>query len=89
MDPTHRDTFEHLQGLADDEGFDASCPNAANFVNMGGVLDGSERIELSHVGGEFNAGSLEQDIEDDTDDEGVEAKKKCVPYSFSFCKNSY
>ncbi|KAJ6600447.1 hypothetical protein DFH09DRAFT_901486 [Mycena vulgaris] len=75
MEAGHREAFEQLQGLAEDDDFNAGhMPSAPNFVNMDGVLDGSERIEISHAGGEFS--SLEQDIEEDTDDENVEAKAK-------------
>lgn len=74
MDGEHRAAFDHLQDLADDDDFDASHPG--NFVNMEGVLDGSERIEIRHAGGEFGPHSLEQDIEEDTDDEDAGAKKK-------------
>lgn len=80
MEADHREAFNHLQDLAEDDDFDAGhIPDAPNTVSMDGVLDGSERIQLSHAGGEF--GSLEQDIEEDTDDEGVQAKAKCVMFS--------
>ncbi|KAJ7462181.1 hypothetical protein B0H11DRAFT_1735562 [Mycena galericulata] len=75
MEPGHREAFTQLQDLAEDDNFDAGhAPGAPNFVSMEGVLEGSEHIELSHAGGEFNP--LEQDIEEDTDDEGVGAKAK-------------
>jgi hypothetical protein len=64
MDPEHREGMERLQSLAANEDFHAGdMSEAPNMVNMGGVLDGSERIELSEFG------SLEQDLEEDSGDE--------------------
>ncbi|KAJ7429411.1 hypothetical protein B0H11DRAFT_2409247 [Mycena galericulata] len=75
MEPSDREAFDQLQALAEDDDFDPDHPpGAPNVVSMEGVLDGSERIELSHAGGEFSG--LEQGIEEDTEDEGDEAKKK-------------
>ncbi|KAJ6600993.1 hypothetical protein DFH09DRAFT_1243004 [Mycena vulgaris] len=75
MEPDHHKGFDHLQGLAEDDDFDAGhLPDAANTVSMDGVLDGSERLKLSHAGGEF--GSLEADIEEDTKDEGIGARTR-------------
>ncbi|KAJ7432685.1 hypothetical protein FB451DRAFT_1196858 [Mycena latifolia] len=66
MEEEHRETLEHLQGLAEDDDFDPNnIPAAPTLVNMDRVLDGSERIELSHVGGEF--GAWEDDIEEAED----------------------
>jgi hypothetical protein len=67
--------LEHLQALADDNDFHASdAPQFPNVVMMSDVLAGSERIELSHAGGEFS--SLEQGIEDDwVDVEGSDGTK--------------
>ncbi|KAJ7697754.1 hypothetical protein B0H14DRAFT_3529204 [Mycena olivaceomarginata] len=61
MDADSLEGLEHLQGLAEDEEFDRGNSSTPNIVNMDGVLDGSERIELSHAGGEF--GTLEEDLE--------------------------
>lgn len=70
-------SFEHLRGLADDDDFDPDdINNTLNMVNMEGVLDGSERIDLSHAGGEF--GTWEDELEDGTDDEGAERKTRYV-----------
>ncbi|KAJ6524705.1 hypothetical protein DFH09DRAFT_937089 [Mycena vulgaris] len=75
MDAEHREGFDRLQTLAADNDFQAGAvPEAPNMVNMGDVLDGTTRIEISHAGGEF--ASLEQDVEEDEGDEGVEAKPK-------------
>ncbi|KAJ7484572.1 hypothetical protein FB451DRAFT_1436491 [Mycena latifolia] len=66
MEAEHRETLEHLQGLAEDDDFDVNnIPAGPTLVNMDGVLDGSERIELSHAGGEF--GAWEDDIEEAAD----------------------
>ncbi|KAJ7309165.1 hypothetical protein DFH08DRAFT_823593 [Mycena albidolilacea] len=77
MDADGLQGLEHLQGLADDDDFDPSNLNTANFVTMEGVLNGSEQIELSHAGGEL--GSLEEDLEADTDDESAGAKTRQAP----------
>lgn len=74
MDVDSLEGLQHLQGLVEDEDFDPNNSNTPNMVNMGGVLNGSERIELSHAGGEL--GSLEEDLEEDTDDESSEAKTR-------------
>ncbi|KAJ7512593.1 hypothetical protein B0H11DRAFT_1699088 [Mycena galericulata] len=73
MEAGQREEFEQLQALAEDDDFDPGhMPNAPNFVNMDGVLDGSERIEISHAGGEFS--SLEEDIVEGTGDNAAKAK---------------
>ena len=73
MDPEHRENLDRLQGLAADDDFDPGhLPEAPNTVRMDDVLDGSERINLSHAGGEFN--TLEEDIEEDTDGEEEKAQ---------------
>ncbi|KAJ7821992.1 hypothetical protein B0H14DRAFT_3471049 [Mycena olivaceomarginata] len=77
MDADGLQGLEHLQGLADDDDFDPTNLNTPNFVNMEGVLNGSEQIELSHAGGEL--GSLEEDLEEDTDDESAGAKTRQAP----------
>ncbi|KAJ7742389.1 hypothetical protein B0H14DRAFT_2637652 [Mycena olivaceomarginata] len=77
MDADGLQGLKHLQGLADDDDFDPSNLNTANFVTMEGVLNGSEQIELSHAGGEL--GSLEEDLEVDTDDESAGAKTRQAP----------
>ncbi|KAJ7840296.1 hypothetical protein B0H14DRAFT_2587525 [Mycena olivaceomarginata] len=59
----------NLQGLAEDDDFDAG----GSHVNMEGVLEGSERIDISHAGGEM--GSWEDNIEEGSDEEGPELKK--------------
>jgi hypothetical protein len=58
----------------EDDDFDPNESNTPNVVDMAGVLNGSERIELSHAGGEL--GSLEEDLEDETDDESAGAKAR-------------
>jgi hypothetical protein len=79
MEDGHRENLEHLQALADDDDFHAGdAPRFPNIVTMSGVLAGSERIELSHAGGEFS--SLEQGIEDDWVD--VEESEGTKPRSF-------
>jgi hypothetical protein len=74
MDVEGLEGFEHLQGLAEDDDFDPDNSNTPNIVDMAGVLNGSERIELSHAGGEL--GTWEEDVEDDTDDESAGAKAR-------------
>ncbi|KAJ7814401.1 hypothetical protein B0H14DRAFT_3477070 [Mycena olivaceomarginata] len=69
--------LDHLQSLAEDENFHAGdLPPDVNMINMEDVLDGSERIELSHGGGEFL--SLEQDLEANSGDDDDEKKKRKV-----------
>jgi hypothetical protein len=80
MDADGLEGLEHLQGLAEDDDFDPNNSNTLNIVNMEGVLNGSERIEISHVGGEL--GTLEEDLEEDTEDEGAEAKARRASYLF-------
>lgn len=72
MDAEHRDNFDRLQDLAADDNFNPGNHPASNTISMDGVLDGSERIELSHAGGEF--GSLEQDIEEDAEEDEEKAR---------------
>jgi hypothetical protein len=80
MDPEHREGMERLQSLAADEDFHAGdMSEAPSMVNMGGILDGSERIELSHAGGEF--GSLEQDLEEDSGDDNPPAKARYAGFA--------
>ncbi|KAJ7326440.1 hypothetical protein DFH08DRAFT_916887 [Mycena albidolilacea] len=74
MDVEGLEGFEHLQGLAEDDDFDLNESNTPNVVDMAGVLNGSERIELSHARGKL--GSLEEDLEDETDDESAGAKAR-------------
>ncbi|KAJ7814778.1 hypothetical protein B0H14DRAFT_3476791 [Mycena olivaceomarginata] len=64
MEDGQRENLEHLQSLAEDDDFNpGELPDFPNVVNMADVLGGSERIELSHAGGEL--GSLEDGIEED------------------------
>ncbi|KAJ7816682.1 hypothetical protein B0H14DRAFT_3475139 [Mycena olivaceomarginata] len=56
-----------FKGWRKDNDFDPNNSNTLNIVNMEGVLNGSERIEISHTGGEL--GTLEEDLEEDTEDE--------------------
>jgi hypothetical protein len=65
-----RDAVLNLQGLAQDDDFDAG----ANHIDMEGVLDGSERVDISHAGGEM--GSWEDEIEEGSDEEGPEVRKR-------------
>jgi hypothetical protein len=81
MDADGLQGLEHLQGLADDDDFDPTNLNTPNFVNMESMLNGSEQIELSYAGGEL--GSLEEDLEEDTDDESAGAKTRQAPYLFN------
>jgi hypothetical protein len=75
MDTEHREGFDRLQSLAADENFHAGdVPDGPNIVSMADILDGSARIDISHAGGEFAA--LEQDIEDDSGDEGAQMQAK-------------
>ncbi|KAJ7343266.1 hypothetical protein DFH08DRAFT_1009750 [Mycena albidolilacea] len=68
MEDDNRADFEHLQSLAEDDDFHAGdMPNFPEVVNVGDILMGTERAELSHAGGEF--ASLEEDIEGDWVDE--------------------
>ncbi|KAF8187338.1 hypothetical protein K438DRAFT_1764945 [Mycena galopus ATCC 62051] len=80
MEGEDREGLQRLQSLADDDNFHAGDlpPQEVNMVNMEDVLDGSERINLSHGGGEFS--SLEQDIEAGSgdDDEGKKARDRNV-----------
>jgi hypothetical protein len=70
METGQRDAVTSLQGLAEDPNFDAG----ATHFDMEGVLDGSERIDISHAGGEM--GSWEDDIEEGSDEEGPEVKRR-------------
>lgn len=64
--------MEQLQVLADDDDFNVNeAAGGPTWVNMDGVLDGSERIELSHAGGEL--GAWEDEIEEAAD--AAEARK--------------
>lgn len=47
-------------------------------MNMGDILDGSARIEISHAGGEFVSleEGIEEGIEEDSGDDGGETKTK-------------
>ncbi|KAJ7455142.1 hypothetical protein FB451DRAFT_1184469 [Mycena latifolia] len=75
MDAEHQEGFERLQDLAADENFRAGdVPETPNMVNMGDILDGSARIEISHAGGEF--ASLEQEVEDASGDEDAGSKAR-------------
>jgi hypothetical protein len=71
MDIEGLEGFKHLQGLAEDNDFD---PNESNIVDIARVLNSLEWIGLSHAGGEL--GSLEEDLEDETDDESAGAKAR-------------
>ncbi|KAJ7894657.1 hypothetical protein B0H14DRAFT_3646389 [Mycena olivaceomarginata] len=70
METGQRDAVTSLQGLAEDPDFDAG----ATHFDMEGVLDGSERIDISHTGGEM--GSWEDNIEEGSDEEGPEVKRR-------------
>ncbi|KAJ7787485.1 hypothetical protein B0H14DRAFT_3095373 [Mycena olivaceomarginata] len=73
MEDGQRENLEHLQSLAEDDDFNpGELPDFPNVVNMADVLGGSERIELSHAGGEL--GSLEDGIEEDWVDEDTRTK---------------
>ncbi|KAJ7813916.1 hypothetical protein B0H13DRAFT_2382094 [Mycena leptocephala] len=70
MGTGQRDAVIDLQGLAEDEDFDAG----ASHVNMEDILDGSERVNISHAGGEM--GPWEDEIEEGSDEEGPKGKKR-------------
>ncbi|KAJ7472491.1 hypothetical protein FB451DRAFT_1339449 [Mycena latifolia] len=75
MNAEHHEGFDRLQSLAADDNFHAGdVPDALNMVSMADILDGSARIEISHAGGEFAL--LEQDVEDNSGDEGARAQAK-------------
>ena len=77
MEAEDREGLQRLQSLAEDDDFHAGdLQQDFNMVNMEDVLDGSERIELSHGGGEFS--TLEQDIEADSGDDDEEKKARYV-----------
>lgn len=81
MDDGHLEGLERLQTLAEDDDFDPGhLPDAPNMVNVGDILDGSARIEISHAGGEF--GSLEEGIEEDCGDDKEEGKFRYVDFHF-------
>ncbi|KAJ7934752.1 hypothetical protein B0H13DRAFT_2305526 [Mycena leptocephala] len=69
MGTGQRDAVIDLQGLAEDEDFDAG----ASHVNMEDILDGSERVNISHAGGEM--GPWEDEIEEGSDEEGPKGRK--------------
>lgn len=74
MDPEQLAEYTHLQDMGDDD--EIEPPNFRSHAN---VLDGSERIDISHAGGEFQ--SLEEGIEeeaDDSDDELGDVKHRCI-----------
>lgn len=87
MSSAEREALEKLQRVAEDDDFDAG---GSSTFNMADILDGSERIDISHAGGEFSAlqedleeeeeGSLEEEEGDDTS----KKRRKCVRYSFNF-----
>lgn len=65
MDGEKRERLEHLQSMAADDSFTTGpLPEPPNTVNINSILDGSERIEISHAGGEFD--SLREGIARDT-----------------------
>jgi hypothetical protein len=70
METGQRDAVTSLQGLAEDPDSDAG----ATYSDMEGVLNGSERINISHAGGEM--GSWEDDIKEGSDEEGPEVKRR-------------
>lgn len=75
MEAEQRDNLQHFQTLAEDDDFDAGrISEGPDTVDMAGILDGSERIEISHEGGEFR--SLEEDLEEHADDERENSKGK-------------
>ncbi|KAJ7885831.1 hypothetical protein B0H13DRAFT_1889454 [Mycena leptocephala] len=74
METGQRDAIMNLQGLAEDDDFDTG----GSHVNMEAVLEGSEHIEISHAGGEM--GSWEDDIEEGSDEEGPELKKRNLAF---------
>jgi hypothetical protein len=52
MEDDSRADLEHLQSLAEDDDFHAGdLPNFPEVVNVGDILMGTERAELSHAGG--------------------------------------
>ncbi|KAJ6495473.1 hypothetical protein C8R45DRAFT_1095109 [Mycena sanguinolenta] len=70
-----REGLDRLQSLMADNDFHAGDSlHDINMVNLKEVLDGSERIELSHGGGEFS--SLGQDIEADLGEEDDEKQAR-------------
>jgi hypothetical protein len=77
MDAERLEGFDRLQTPAADDDFHAGdTPDLPSVVNLGDILDGSARIELSHAGGEFR--SLEEGIEEDSGDEGFDTRAKWV-----------
>ncbi|KAJ7143092.1 hypothetical protein C8R43DRAFT_954234 [Mycena crocata] len=75
MTPENREGFAQLQEMAADDDFDADdLPAAPNVVNLGDILDGSARIDISHAGGEFD--TLEREIEEDSGEDDAEEKKQ-------------
>jgi hypothetical protein len=82
MEGGQREHLERLQALGEDDDFHAGQPpELPNTVNIAGVLAGSERIELSHAGGEL--GSLEEGIEEDwVDEEFAGTKTTSVTFFF-------
>jgi hypothetical protein len=79
MEGGQRQHLERLQALAEDDDFHAGDPpEFPNTVDIASVLAGSERIELSHAGGEM--GSLEEGIEEDWVDENAGTKTALVRF---------
>ncbi|KAJ7807677.1 hypothetical protein B0H14DRAFT_2609473 [Mycena olivaceomarginata] len=78
METGQCDAVMNLQGLAEDPDFDAG----ATHFDMEGVLDGSECIDISHAGGEM--GSWEDNIEEGSDEEGPEVKRRISELKFGF-----
>ncbi|KAJ7857422.1 hypothetical protein B0H14DRAFT_3085219 [Mycena olivaceomarginata] len=75
MEDDTRADLDHLQSLAEDDDFHAG--DVANFpemVDVGDILTGTQRAELSHAGGEFS--SLEEGIEEDWVDENERRGKR-------------
>lgn len=63
MDPTVKQNLLDLHRLAEDLDYD---PESDSMVDFDRVLDGSERIELSHAGGELHdtlADEIEEEVQ--------------------------
>ncbi|KAJ7839237.1 hypothetical protein B0H14DRAFT_2588088 [Mycena olivaceomarginata] len=72
MDPTVKRNLLDLHRLAEDLDYD---PESDSMVDFDRVLDGSERIELSHAGGELHdtlADEIEEEVQKRSDDEADE-----------------
>lgn len=79
MPPNARMNFELVQNLVDDENFDpTSLADLQNVYSLDGILDGTDRVEISSGGGEVpGLETIEEDIEEEEEIQRND-KRRCV-----------